>query len=141
MKTIKIDKTSWGNGPWQNEPDRLQWVHFGYACLIVRQPELGHFCGYVGVDNSHPLYMKEYGEANVDVHGGPTYSDKCSGIICHIPEQGMPDDVWWIGFDCAHSEDMSPGMRYTFATHGTYKDIEYVQKEVNSLAEQLRNLN
>ena len=30
--------------------------------------------------------------------------------ICHIPDQGEPDDVWWLGFDCLHGGDLAPGM-------------------------------
>jgi hypothetical protein len=40
METIEYrtqDKTQWGNGDWQNEPDKKQWqdTETGYPCLIV----------------------------------------------------------------------------------------------------------
>jgi hypothetical protein len=41
------------------------------------------------------------------VHGGLTYSDKCSGHICHVGDEKNP--VWWFGFDCAHLGDFIPG--------------------------------
>lgn len=31
-----IDKSGWGPGPWQDEPDRKEWTHAGFDCLIVR---------------------------------------------------------------------------------------------------------
>lgn len=137
----KIDKSTWPQGPWHDEPDRLQWQHAGYACLIVRVPHSGHLCGYVGVDSSHPYFGKEYGECNVDVHGGLTYSDKCQGSICHIPEPGMPDEVWWLGFDCAHLGDACPCYDYRrIGPMDHYRSVEYVKRETESLARQLREI-
>ena len=45
-----IDKSTWGPGPWQSEPDKLQWVdkETQFDCLIVRNGEIGNLCGYVG---------------------------------------------------------------------------------------------
>jgi hypothetical protein len=54
-------------------------------------------------------------EDYIYVHGGLTFADSCSdevredgGGICHIPYPGRPADVWWLGFDCAHCDDLSP---------------------------------
>lgn len=51
-------------------------------------------------------------EGALSVHGGVTFTGGCSedGVICHIPTPGRPDDVWWIGFDTCHSQDVAPGM-------------------------------
>jgi hypothetical protein len=128
-----MDKTDWGDGPWNDEPDKLQWIDdaTGLDCLIVRN-RLGALCGYVGVPSKHPwhgigyssspsgkdddLYADDCPEVVVSVHGGLTYSDRCeedapedSGI-CHVPGLGRPADVWWFGFDCAHFGDIAPGM-------------------------------
>lgn len=46
----------------------------------------------------------------LEAHGGLTYSGACSGLICHVPKPGEPDNVWWFGFDCNHANDVSPGM-------------------------------
>jgi hypothetical protein len=55
------DKTEWGAGPWQDEPDKRQWTDAvtGLPCLIVRGP-IGALCGYVGVSSDHPLHGREY---------------------------------------------------------------------------------
>jgi len=80
---------------------------------------------------------------DVDVHGGLTYSGRCSGHICHVAQPGEPDDVWWFGFDCGHFLDVLPAMdarsrQYGLGTtRGTYKTLDYVQAETNQLAEQL----
>lgn len=33
--TEPVDKSSWGDGPWQQEPDRAEWTHRGLPCLAV----------------------------------------------------------------------------------------------------------
>lgn len=98
-------------GPWQNEPDRVEFEHKGFPCLMVRQPHSGHWCGYVGLPPGHKFYQKDYQEIEwaADAHGGLTYSNACQGDVCHTPKEGEPDDVWWLGFDCAHSGDYCPG--------------------------------
>lgn len=114
-----MPKDDWGKGPWANEPDKVQWLDpkTGLDCLMHRNHS-GTWCGYVGVPEGHPLYAKPYGEAesSVDVHGGLTYADFCRDTsdesigICHVPYPGMPERVWWLGFDCHHSWDFAPGM-------------------------------
>src|SRR6266496_32796 len=97
-KEYKIDRTGWPAGPWDNEPDRLEWRDkaTGFPCLIVRN-RMGGLCGYVGVPTKHPFHGKNYDSVNISVHGGLTYSGACAGHICHIPKPGETDDVWWLG--------------------------------------------
>jgi hypothetical protein len=131
-------------GPWHAEPDRLQFEHEGFPCLIVRG-RMGNLCGYVGVPPGHPWHRREYEGIEAKVHGGLTYAAKCSGWICHIAKPGEPDDVWWLGFDCAHSGDLIPGMyvglpglRHEMRNWETYKDVSYVRAETQRLAEQAK---
>lgn len=137
MKERVIDRTSWGSGPWDGEPDREQWkTKAGLPGLIVRNYH-GALCGYAAVESDHPWYGKDWEVPDVDVHGGLTYADRCreDSPICHIPEPGETDDVWWFGFDCAHAFDLSPAHR--FDIEEVYRDINYVRAEVESLAKQL----
>lgn len=113
----------WGDGPWKDEPDRIEWRRPGSALprLMLRGP-MGSWCGYVGVPEGHPLHgRKAWGTGATDeqhhaavddleVHGGITYAEACAGNICHVPAPGEPDHVWWFGFDCAHAGDVSPGL-------------------------------
>lgn len=159
-KELTYDKAKWGIGPWQDEPDRVEFEHAGLPCLIVRGPQ-GSFCGYVAVSEGHPYFEQSYDSADVDVHGGLTYADHCHGHICHVPKPGEPDNVWWLGFDCAHSGDYSPkyggeywGKGYPWPDHKydhaaqlvahetdwcaeVYRDEAYVRREVEKLAQQL----
>ena len=233
MKQIEYrtkDKTTWGPGPWQQEPDKAQWKDeaTGLPCLIVRNHS-GAWCGYVGLSEGHSFYGKSYSERvtppasfadrkvddrtpiialfcegakedgkvslelAIDVHGGLTFSDFCgehnrdawekwrsrraswekearqypigdaarrlrewakelddydawvlksqSVGICHLPEEGEPERVWWFGFDCSHAGDVSPGYDRSYNSYDeSYRDIEYVKREVTNLAAQLAAL-
>ncbi len=136
-----IDKSAWGPGPWQDEPDRVEFEHLGFPCLIIRQAHSGGLCGYVAVPPGHPWHGVDFAGCasdveHPDVHGGVTYSRKC----CHVPKPGEPDDVWWLGFDHAHCDDLSPRDANDPDSRTrhfeTYRDIAYVRQGVESLARQ-----
>jgi hypothetical protein len=167
-----VDPSLAPRGPWDDEPDKAQWIDeaTGLDCLIVRNP-IGALCGYVGVPENHPWHGKDYSDclrpdcdsddswshydhspgAGVDVHGGLTFAAAChpseegeSHGICHVPEPGRPDNVWWFGFDCAHAYDLAPGMVMSdramgWASSGEdiYRTFAYVQRECADLAQQL----
>lgn len=157
-----IDKSKWKRGEWDQEPDKMQWQDpaTGLPCLIVRGPH-GGLCGYVGITKGHRFFGIRYSqcasncpdncyqhspEAVCEVHGGLTFSDMCSENrehgICHVPDPGETDHVWWLGFDCAHSGDLSPSYSQyglTAFEYGSYKNIEYVKNECASLAQQLNS--
>lgn len=119
METLEyrfVDKTGWGEGPWNDEPDKLQWPDKAteLPCLIVRNHG-GALCGYVGIDKDHPLSGAEYEEPDVEVHGGLTYADYCvednkEHGICHVAAPGEPEPLYWLGFDCGHAFDLHPVM-------------------------------
>jgi hypothetical protein len=215
----EIDKSTWGDGPWMTEPDRVEWRHAGLPCLALRN-QMGVWCGYAAVPPGHPWHGVHYSacaegcppdpvlpleerypisedmtpaerefcarlraldaraeaiggifsptqwrrehpsygcddhspESRIEVHGGLTYSDFCHGDICHVPEPGEPDDVFWFGCDFGHAFDYCPGMRahltpsertpydHARACGGradVYRTLDYVRGEVNRLAEQL----
>jgi hypothetical protein len=90
----------------------------------------------------------EYDGIDAEVHWGLTYSAGCSHgdpaySICHIPDPGEPDDVWWLGFDCAHSgdytdmkEDAAWRARFPRLGRDIYRDVEFVRAEIARLAAQ-----
>jgi hypothetical protein len=127
---------------WTTEPNCKHWIDLttGLDCLIVRN-SVGTLCGYVGVPNTHPWYGMEHDEVNADCHGGLTFSSKCNAHICHDEhtETIANADVWWLGFDCGHSGDLSPGsLQYGFHTSGVYRNIAYVEAECKKLALQIQ---
>jgi hypothetical protein len=147
---FQIAKSEWGEGPWQAEPDRLEFEHAGLPCLALRN-RMGVWCGYTAVPPGHPLHGAKYDEAPVEVHGGLTYANVCFSEICHTPKPGEPDDVYWLGFDCGHAWDFAPAMAaferhrfpdwpHTRFDNEVYRDLAYVRHEIESLAEQLARL-
>jgi hypothetical protein len=138
-----IDKSAWGPGPWQDEPDRWEGEAGGFPLLATRGPG-GHWCGYVAVPPGHPWHGKDYNDVPMEAHGGLTYADACQGKICHIPKPGESDDVWWFGFDCAHLGDYAPKFdldrrRYGVSRpHDTYRTLAYVQQQCRQMAEQAK---
>lgn len=145
-----IDKTTWGEGPWQHEPDKVQWVdeETGFDCLVVRAGDMGHLCGYVGVAKGHPFFQVDENSINPwpDVHGGLMYARFCvegrgEHGICHVPFPGRPAHVWWLGFDCAHLGDTSPGIksrRYDGDAGDAYRTVHYVRNQCRELARQFK---
>lgn len=146
--SFAVDRTGWESGPWDQEPDRLEWRAHGLPCLIVRSGRLNVLCGYVAVPPGHPSHGVYFREVHARAHDGLTYSDSCHGRICHVPEAGEPPDVWWLGFDCGRAGDKAPGAPEPFpfyisggddfpSSDGVYRDLAYVRGEVERLAEQL----
>lgn len=155
MQWTFIDRSDWPSGEWDHEPDKVQWTDeaTGLVCLVHRA-RMGAWCGYVGMPPTHPLHGREYEGIDADVHGGLTFADACDPQhdpvtgrgICHVPEPGEPDSLWWIGFDCAHSGDLSPGMHaqlqeiapgLSMLWHAVYRNLAYARKQTRQLAQQI----
>ena len=148
------DKSAWARGPWDDEPDKVVWVDpaTGLDCMAHRNGS-GAWCGYVGVPAGHPAYGQDYDNVDVDCHGGLTFAAGCQETgdpahgICHVPQEGRPAEVWWLGFDCAHFMDLMPalaarekavGVELTHADLSTvYWHLDMVMAEVENLAAQL----
>jgi hypothetical protein len=147
-----LDKTAWGEGPWQHEPDRAEWRDeaTGLPCLALRHEHYGHWCGYVAIPADHPwndaddLY-------DVETHGEITYGPaRCQPEreerlpwlrVCHTPQPGESDDVRWVGFDCGHQgyhdPDYEPGSDWN-PRGATYRDLTYVEAQCALLAKQAK---
>lgn len=149
----------WGRGPWDAEPDRVEWTtEAGLPGIILRQSSRedgyapGHLCGYVGVEPGHPWHGRSYdSEPEIDTAAheaawfGITYGRDCEGEVCHVPPPGTPEHLWWVGFDAAHCDDVSPrdyvpdrrGLIHgeVMEAHGSsYKTIGFMRHHVEKLA-------
>lgn len=114
-----------------------QQTRFGFPTVSLRLflPEIQSSwrTGYVGVPPTHPMYQMDYmfdELAHIDCWGGLTFSRPSLGIEC-IDEQ-FPE-IWWFGFDCNHAQD---DPRFG----GTIKDLAFVEKELDKLAQQLQEI-
>jgi len=132
------------DGPWKSEPDRYEFKAYSYDCLLSRNRFLFVWCGYVAVPKGHPAYEKQRDDIEVSIHGGLTYGGKCHDLICH----GGKDDVYWVGFDCGHYEDIIPSMdkymdnmpSFLKEDDRHYWNLEDVITETTLLAKQLKEL-
>jgi len=115
----------------KNEGDHKRWSYvckngFEFECIIRRNTRGGHLCGYVTLTPDNDFFGKDYDNIPVHCHGGLTYAS----------DEG---DKWVIGFDCAHYGDLQPfwSNQEIYGSNGTYKDMDYVSKECESICEQI----
>lgn len=155
-------------GPWLGEADKVSWVDpaTGLECIMLRDHPRGFLSGYVGVDDTHPLFGWDHqavpAELGIEVHGGLTYSRICDDgpspeprlirelrRICHvvvgqIPLQHGTDHratphQWWFGFSCDHVYDVVPGeLRNSQPSAGA--GIESRYRDDGYVAREIRNL-
>lgn len=133
-KTDPELKKSLPPGPWQDEPDVFIYrdEYSGYRCEIQRSVSSGHLCGYVFVPLDHPFIVKRLADGRslfdnpFEVHGGISYLKKSSSH----------NDVYIIGFDCAHLGDYIPIMGDS-EWGSIYRSFSYVKRETSYLARQL----
>lgn len=137
--------------PWEEEPDRLDWITAaGFPAIILRGP-VKSLCGYVGVSIGHPWYRTNESNISAQVHGGLTFGGM-SDSFRFSPTEDLSDprvaamkrlgvSIWWLGFDTAHSGDLVPSL-LDYGMGGndddTYRTIDYVRRECEQLAAQAR---
>lgn len=125
--------------PWESEPDNAKWVDesTGLHGQIWRNDITYTLCGYVGV-TSGDLVGVDYSRVHMGEYT-PHYELTYSG-------RGKDSDVWWLGFDCAHSDDFLPGIyiRMRMVNHGgkkawppstNYRTWEFVDAEIRKMME------
>jgi hypothetical protein len=139
---------------WKTE--KVWTTKAGYIAFINRCSDYeymaGWGCGYVAIPKNHPFYGKKYSDNSgitleddtsvgkrgiiscicadslentridllFDVHGSITYSD-------YTDKVKEAEGLWVLGFDCYHYGDKT----------GPY-DNDYIERECESLAEQLK---
>jgi hypothetical protein len=104
------------------------WITKAGLRAVVLFNEHGEFrCGYVGVEKDSGYYGIQYNDISehLSVHGGVTFSG---------PLNGLPKNIWWIGYDCAHSGDRIKNLREDGAVE---RSLEYCVDECESMARQL----
>lgn len=116
----------------EKEGNSLEW---NYTCsngviisCSIHRNNLKALCGYITLTKDSSLYGVGYDDINIQAHGGLTY-------------QGYDqDENWVIGFDCAHHGDLTPYFLLNedsvFGLSGTYRDMQYVKLQCESMAEQ-----
>lgn len=117
---------------WLEEPNMAAFEHAGIQCLILRDKYLW-LGGYVGLTEGHPHYGKHFRDVEVNgVHQGLNFSGRGDG-------QRRTKGLWWLGFYCDRPGDGVPGRLDVLRGGEEYRDITYVRREVEKLAEQMRD--
>ncbi len=161
-KSYKVDRTNWPQGEWDNELDFYFDNRFGVPEMIIRTNG-GQLCGYVGFPEGHPFFGKHYSDpafTDILVHGGLTFSGDRLGFL---PEGHPCRYHWWLGFDCGHLGDLSPVNNEVLGFYNemldfvknlmsegeepttkeiksSYKNLDFVKKELEKLTLQLKDL-
>jgi hypothetical protein len=97
-----LNRTGWPSGEWDDEPDKAQWIDegSGLPCLAVRASHSGHWCGYVGVSESHPWFGKGYDDCvlKTALPRGPKDGDEKWGSFAKdLAERTVCDEEY-----CSH---------------------------------------
>lgn len=144
MNCKKIfDKSSWKSGPWQTESDFVAWIdEKTNLAIIMRRNEFGCWCGFVGVDQSHSMFLLKLQEEDniikdVEIHKGIGFS----GFLHQADlEFTPPNRKWWFGFNCSSEGDYCPRKK-TQSKKGvsvkSYRTEKYVYDEATKLAKYL----
>lgn len=106
---------------------------FGYDYYILN---LGtHPTAYVKVHSNHPFYNKFYGDIDIEVHGGLTYSEKELNIL---PKK---ENEWFLGWDYAHYNDYfeyEGNIPISLRTYGKKWTTEEIRADVYNVCKQLK---
>tara|TARA_R100001530_G_scaffold130261_1_gene101070 strand:- start:1582 stop:2025 length:444 start_codon:yes stop_codon:yes gene_type:complete len=106
----------------QKEGDIKIRIHGRYILIAKRARDMLHWCGYLSLPEEHPWHNCNYDNIPVNCHGGPTFAGRnIAGL-----------DKFFVGFDCAHSGDISPGNTGGW-TDGIYRTIEYVMEQLEDM--------
>ena len=127
---MKVDRSSWPSGPWDNEPDHIGGEYLGVKWEMKRN-QMGAWCGYVELPEGHAFLSQDdrgYFEASEwfpSAHGGISYSE---------------GDI--VGFDCAHLHDTWPSKHARGDGLGpepgdVYRDADYVEQCCKWLCEEV----
>jgi len=97
-----------GQGPWDNEPDRLEFEAHGLRCVISRTEHSGNLCGYVRIGEAHPLFGVGYHEKSDALAEALTQRTE-------MPIGKMPPMTLVL---CSMDDDIPPTPDVVFDVHG-----------------------
>jgi len=160
-----MQKQYWAKGPWSQEPDQKEFTYKGFNGYILRNI-FGSLGGYVEIPLDNPILSRididkgglEYENLPLEVHGGITYGNRVINKKTGI-------EYYVAGFDCGHWDDYIPfqswmtnpdlpeklrqnetlqkiidleeKFKYGRQEERTYKDIQFVTHEIESMIDQI----
>lgn len=147
-----LNKKSFPQGAWMQEPDLCSWEHHEMACIIIRDMSLGVWKGFVGVATEHIFYsksikeilnMEEAIDAFFSIYGGI-----CSAGPLIKKYKHYSRNLWWVGIETSHGSDFMPLLKLdcqntdvmSVIGEQTYKNFVFIRRETNKLAKSMARL-
>jgi len=146
-----FSKQGFPPGKWLNEPDLCYWEH-KLPCLALRDMGMGIWKGFVAVDGYHPFYGKSVDELLKIPEAMEVFFTVYGGISAtgRLPPKykDYAKNLWWIGIETTHGGDLMPLLKLEVENQDmdkvlsgqTYKDLRFIRKETNKLANLLYKL-
>lgn len=132
-----IEKSNWPSGAWDDEVDEKLWLVNELPCFIIRDSDLGYWCGYVGIPK---VQFPSLDVSNLSAYGGITGTLFLKRVN-HPQNRDRMADYHWPGFDCCHAGDVLPGqpLMFTFISNANliYRNQDFVMEECRLLATQI----
>jgi hypothetical protein len=111
----EVDRQGWAEGPWDHEPDQLEWLEQGVYCCLSRQRVTGRWQGYIALPETHLWHKSSYRSLNkhfgdkLPAHGGVSYSRFRGSYPFRYAD--VSKEHWIIGYNCGHLGDLQPGIQ------------------------------
>jgi hypothetical protein len=125
-----VDKSKWGRGEWDTEPDFSSWIDNETGYLLEIHRYHGALNGYVTIPTA--LEIDQY--AAFGYHYTITFNNV-----------DKPNNHRRLGFDCGHGGDYNPSYSAIPEMEGlsfglTYRNFEYVKQCVERMAKSLKKM-
>jgi hypothetical protein len=147
-----FNKKDFPPGVWLKEPDLCSWHYRGVPCLAIRDMSMGIWKGFVGLEETHPLYGKTINSIlemprAFDLfrcaYGGLSKVGKLSNKYASYAK-----NYWWMGIETSRGNDLMPLLKLDqidpdmakLLSNQTYKDLHFIRRETNKLVIQLLKL-
>lgn len=142
------NKKNFPPGKWLSEPDLVCWEH-KLPCLVLRDMGMGIWKGFVGVDEPHPFFGKPVEEIIKTPEGMEIFLSVYGGLsgAGRLPPKykEFAKSYWWIGIETANGGDLMPLLKLDVSdpdmakmiSNQTYKDLSFIRKETNKLANRI----
>lgn len=129
-----------------SEPDLCVWEH-KLPCLAIRDMSMGIWKGFVAVDNKHSFYGKTVDDLLKLSDGIEIFSSVYGGMsgAGRLPPKykEFSKNYWWIGVETSHGGDLMPLLKLDtsnpdmakMTSNQTYKDLRFIRRETNKLAD------
>lgn len=145
------NKQNFPPGKWLSEPDLVYWEH-KLPCLALRDMGMGCWKGFVAVDGYHPYCNKPIDELIKIPNAMEIFFSVYGGLsgAGRLPAKykEYAKNYWWIGIETSHGGDLQPLLKLEgteadvakMISGQTYKDLRFIRRETNKLANLLAKL-